>query len=685
LAEPARETLQRPGPGKAARDLLLNPELSRLSFDERIIAFGEDADVPLLERVRFLGLAGDRLDDFFMTRVAHFKRVLADGENERTIDGWSAAEQLAAISKRVGRIVARSTALFETLQPELQAQGIRILRWDELTERDRGHVQREFGDRIAALLRPLVADTSLPHIRNLRPALAVLGCDSATGAERLMLIELPSDVPRFLPLGEGDRFVPLEAAITASLSDLYPGLTGPEAHLFRVTRSAAMELDDEPADILRAIERSVKRRPFQEVVRLEVDPAMPAALRRRLFTAFSAEWEGRGGLTEDDVYDAARLLDLSSLSQLADLDRPELKYPPLEGRARVRVEHGMLEHARRRDLLLHFPYDDFEKSVERFLLEAADDALVERIAISLYRTSKDSAIIQALRKARANGKDVTAIVELKASFDEQDNIAWARELEREGIRVILSPVAFKVHAKIGLIMRREGAEARRIAYIGTGNLNASTAKSYVDFGLLTADPGLTAEVAQVFGMMGRDILLPSFSRLLVSPLGMRGRFIELIDREIAHALAGRPAGIRIHINGLGDRQCIDALYRASRAGVPVDMMVRDLCAIRPGLPGVSENIRVVSVVGRLLHHARIFHFRNGGADVYYMGSADWRPRNFNERVEVVTPIQQADHQQELDEFLTATLSAKRAWHLKADGSYVRGDDVIGGQESGLVG
>lgn len=662
---------------KAPAELLLNPELSRLAFDERIIAFAEDPAVPLLERVRFLGMAGDRLDDFFMSRVAHFKRVLSDGENERTIDGLTAAEQLAVISRRARRLVARSIALLDVLRSEVEAHGIRVIRWADLAPADREHVRREYGDRIAALVRPLIADNLIPHIRNLRPALAVTGRDSATGAERLMLLEHPSDLPRFLPLGEGTQFVPIGDVIAASLPELYPGLQSTRAYVFRVTRSAAMELDDEPQDILRAIEISVKRRPFQEVVRLEVSHDMPVELRKRLFEIFHAPWEGAGGLTADDVYDAGPLLDLASLSELADLDRPDLKFKPIEGRSRVRREHEMLSHARRRDLLLQFPYDDFAQSVERFLHEAADDPKVEKVWITVYRTSKHSPIMEALQKARANGKKVTSVIELKASFDEAANVEWARELESEGISVLLSPVKIKVHAKIALIERREDAGVRRIAYIGTGNMNSSTAKSYVDFGLLTDDPEMTSEVQSVFDMIAGKVEKPEFNRLIVSPIKMRKRFRELIDREIQHARAGRPSGMRLHINGLGDRQLIGWLYEASQAGVKIDMMVRDLCSIRPGLPGISENIRVVSVVGRLLHHARIFHFRNGGEDEYYIGSADWRPRNFNERVEVVAQIRQADHQAELDKFLTDTLSAKRAWQLRADGSYVRGDEVIG--------
>lgn len=656
---------------KADRKLLLNPELSRLSFNERIMAFAEDATVPLLERVRFLGMMGDRIDDFFMSRVAHFKEALAEGEAELTLDGLTTAEQLDVIARRVRKIEERAAALLDRLLGELAAQGIHLERWASLSDADRETIRREFGDRIARMVRPLIADRAMPHIRNLRPALAVTGCDENGAVDRLLLVELPGDLPRFLPLEADKHFVPVEDAIAAALPALYPGLSNPEAWLFRVTRSAQMDFDDDRGNVLRTVEREVARRPYQEVVRLECERSMPAAVRNRLLDAFQAEGSGQARLEEQDVYDIGRLLDLAALSQIADLDRPELKYGPIGHRERVRAEQGMLEHARRRDLLLYFPYDDFETSVERVLLEAANDPDVVRVAITLYRTSKDSAIIEALRVARARGKEVIAVVELKASFDEQENIAWARELGSGGIRVILSPVEIKVHAKIGLIARREGGELRRVAYVGTGNMNAATARTYVDFGLLTADPGLTAEVARVFDLMTGDAKTPRFRRLLVAPFAMRERFLELIHREAEHARAGRPSGIRLHVNGLGDRRCIEALYQASQAGVRIEMMVRDLCALRPGLPGVSDNISVVSVVGRLLHHARIFHFRNGGDDEYFMGSADWRPRNFNERVEVVVQIRQRDHQAELDTFLTETLGARRAWKLTAEGEYVR--------------
>ena len=658
--------------------LLLNPELSRIAFDQRILAFAKDPAVPLLERLRFLSMVGDRLDDFFMSRVARFKRLHAAGSPELTVDGLTTEQQLTIIAERAHQLMHSAYSLLqEQLLPELERHGIHLKHWASLSAEERAFVRNTYGERLAAAITPLVADPRhpFPHIRNLRPALAVVGCETGSKAEWFLAIELPSDLPRFLPLADPDSFVLLEDAIEAALPELFPGLQVSGAHLFRVTRSADMDLDDEPRDILRSIEMSVARRPFQEVVRLECERDMPAAIRERLVHEFCAEMEGVSSFGKRDVYAVATLLDLASLAEVASLDKPQLKFQPLKGRVRVRPDDAVLDHARRRDLLLRFPEDDFGQSVERFLHEAADDTNVVQIKITVYRTSKDSEIVAALRKARAKGKDVTVVIELKASFDEQDNITWARDLERDGIRVVLTPVRFKVHAKIALIVRREGDTLKRVAYIGTGNMNASTAKSYVDFGLLTADPELTGEIASVFDILTGDAENGEFTRLLVAPFHMRSRFLALIEREIEHARAGRPALIRLHINGLADSKCIAALYRASQAGVRIDMMVRDICALRPGIKGVSDNIRVVSVVGRLLHHARIFHFRNGGQDEYYIGSADWRPRNFNERVEVVTEIRQRDHQAELNEFLTGTLNAGRAWRLQPDGEYVRVADA----------
>jgi len=675
-AVPTDDTADR----KAPPELLLNPELSRLAFNERILAFAEDPAVPLLERVRFLGMAGERLDDFFMSRVAHFKLLLSTAENERTIDGLTAGEQLDAIAIRANRIVRRAYDLLDgQLLPELEARGIAIERWASMTAEDRAFVLRRYVERIEALVTPLVADPShpFPHIRNLRPALTAMVRLPGSRAELFLAIELPGDLPRFVPLAGRGRFVLLEDVIEASLPELYPELERGPAFLFRVTRSANMDLDDEPDDLLQSIEEAVQRRPFQEVVRLECERAMPPAMRLRLLEELQRETEDQpSALTEQDVYAVGRLVDLAALEEIAALDLPELKFQPLPRRAAIRSDRGILEQVRDSNLLLHFPHDDFEGSVERFLQEAAEDPAVVSIMITVYRTSKDSAIVAALRTARARGKEVTAVVELKASFEEQGNIAWARDLEQDGIRVVLSPVRFKVHAKIGLVVRREHETLRRFAYIGTGNLNAATARSYVDLGLLTADPEITRELGEVFNLLTGQEGDRGFSGLVVAPFDMRQRFLHLIDREIEHARAGRIAGIRLQVNGLSDRQLVGALYRASQAGVRIDMMVREICALRPGVKGVSENISVVSVVGRLLQHARVFHFRNGGEDEYFIGSADWRPRNLHERVEVVTSIGHPDHQALLDTVLTETLNEPTAWRLQPNGEYVRGEEAI---------
>ena len=663
-------------------ELFLNPELSRLGFNERIIAFADDPAVPLLERLRFLAIVGARLDEFFMSRVAHFKRLLSTDENARTIDGLTPAEQLDAIALRAHRITQRAHELVdERLLPELETCGVRIERWGTLSTEDREFVRQTHGERVEELVTPLVADPAhpFPHVRNLRPALAVVVRTSESSASQLLAIELPGDLPRFVPLAGGRRFVLLEDVIEASLPERYPRLEFARACRFRVTRSASMDLDHAPHDVLQAVEEEVTRRPFQEVVRLECESAMPLDMRHHLLRAFQDETEEQlSALGEEDVYVVGRVADLAALEELAALDMPGLTFPPLTRRAPLAHHRRVIVQVLERDRLLHFPYDDFEETVERFLGEAAEDPEVVSIKLTLYRTSRDSGVVAALRAARASGKEVTVVVELKASFSEQENIAWARGLEQDGIRVVLSPAQFKVHAKICLVARGEGAAVHGVAYVGTGNLNAETARSYVDLGLLTADPEMTREVGEVFDLMTGSAHAADFNRLLVAPFDMQQRFLRLIDRETAHARAGRPSGIRLQINGLSDPRIIAALYRASGAGVRIDMMVRDACALRPELQGVSENIHVVSVLGRLLQHARVFHFRNGGADEYYIGSADWRHRNLHERIEVVTIVRRAEHQTQLDNLLTDTLSTPpaSAWRLRPNGEYVRSEEEV---------
>lgn len=669
-AEPAG-----PRPKDMPDELLFNTELSRLAFDERMLNISEDAATPLLERVRFLAMFGARRDDFFATRVARFKAAVAQGREGRTPDGLSPAAQLDAIGIRARSVMRRAYSLLrESLIPALETHGIRLVRWSELNDREREGLHATFGTRLEALLTPIVADPAhpFPHVRNLRPALAAIVRLPSDPAEHLVAVEFPGDLPRFLPLSESGCYVCVEDMIEAELPRLYPGLELVRAHTFRATRSAQIALDPDAPDVLRAVEHEVRRRPFGEVVRLEVEEGMPAAMRARLLWELQYEIEDRVvTLDEGDVYATDRLVDLAALEELADLDRPALKWPPLERAPAFDAGASIFDAIRARERLVHFPWQSFEDSVERLLAEAAEDEGVVSIKAALYRTARDSAIVGALRRAREKGKEAVVLVELKASFDEQRNIEWARELEDAGIRVVFSSLRYKVHAKIALVVRREGDQLRRYVYIGTGNLNATTAASYIDLGLLSAEPELAAEVAGVFNLLTGYAVETEWRRLLVAPFNMRRRFLEMIAREAAHARAGRPSGIRVQLNGLADRRIVAALYDASGAGVPIRLTVREICALRPGLPGVSENIEVRSVLGRFLQHARIFHFVNGGDDEYYIGSADWRPRNLAERIEVVTPIADAEHRATLDRILTETFEDPGAWRLGADGVYLR--------------
>ncbi len=669
-----------PSAKDVAPQTLLNTELSRMSFDERILVMAEDPAMPLLERVRFLSMFGQRRDDFFMTRVARFKRMVAAGDADRTMDGLTPSQQLDLIAIRARAMKRRAFALLEQrLLPELAARDITIASWKDLGADDHDYVRATYGHRLEALIVPLVADPMhpFPHVRNLRPALAATVRLPGQHSEQLIAVELPGDLPRFVPLPGGRRFVPLEDVIMATLPELYPGLTVMQAHTFRVTRSAAIDLGDDPFDMLETVAEEVARRPFQEVVRLEVERSMPPEIREHLLREIQFEQEEYAStLDEQDVYTVERFVDLAALAEIADIDEPALHFEAQHPKPPFPTDRSVFELIAERDRLVHFPHDSFADSVERLLDEAADDPQVVAVKITLYRTSSDSAIVAALRRAREKGKDAVAMVELKASFDEQRNIEWARSLEQAGIRVVFSPPRYKVHAKVALVLRREGDALRHYAYIGTGNLNARTAATYVDVGLLTADPVITQEVNAVFNLLTGYAAKADIDTLLVSPFNMRRRFVRMIEREIEHARAGRPARIRIQMNGLADRRLIAALYQASQAGVEIDMMVREICALRPGVPGLSENIRVTSLLGRHLQHARIYHFHNAGEDEYYIGSADWRPRNMRERVEVVTPVRDPGHCERLDRILVETLAHPETWQLGPDGAYVRRGAVI---------
>lgn len=650
---------------------LFDPELSRLAFEDRLIEFCEDDALPLLERVRLLGIFSERMDVFFQTRVGLLKRLALAGDSKRSAD-LQPSQQLDAISAEATRMMRRAYALCGTLERKLAKHDVHIVAWDSLSQDDLSHLRRVCGTRLADLVRPDVVCTteSFPHVRNLRPTVIATARRREDGESCVVLVELPADLPRLVKL-HGHRFVPLERVIAFELPALRPDIEFNGSYVFRVTRNGHTELDDDE-DSLGEFELEITQRPFQEVVRLEVEQGMPEHLKERLLAEFGRELQmNTPFLGSRDLYVVDGLVDLTALEDLAKVPLPRLRAQPLK--ARPAMLDAMLAPGTG-DALLHFPFDDYDTSLEKFLAAAATHPDLESIHTTIYRTDRDSDVIAALCKARERGAAATAVVEVKASFDERDNIERARALEAAGVRVVLPPASLKVHAKMALVTFREGRMPRRVALIGTGNLNAVTAKAYIDLWLVTRDPRRTSEVAAVFDALtgGMESRAPVFERLLVSPFEMRQRFLALIEREIENAEAGKPAGIRAMMNGLSDRAVMAALYRASQAGVPIDLMVRGLCLLRPRVTGISENIRVVSIAGFLLQHARIYHFVNGGAGEWFIGSADWRPRNFDVRVEVITSVTQKDHVGTLDRILTETLATPDAWELREDGVYVRG-------------
>ena len=670
-------------PKDVAHSMLLNPEVSRLHFDERILVMVEDEEMPLLERVKFLSMFWSRLDDFYMTRIADFKEQVAEGEKELSIDGLTPIEQLELTRLRARHVAERAYgALTTELLPQLAEQGIKLLSWNELSDDDRKYLSEAYTQRVETVITPVIADPThpFPHIRNLRPAIAAIVRLPESTREHFVAIQLPGEMPRFVPLPGGKRLVPLEEIILAVLPNLYRGLEVVRAHTFRVTRSGNLDIAEEPAGgILPAVEAEVARRPFGGCVRLEVDSTMPAPIRDRILRELQFEIpESVTALSEADVYPVDRFVDLVAFKEIAELPVEELHFKPIERNKPFDENQPIFDQLRQGDRLVCFPHDSFDHSVERLITDAADDPDVVSIKITLYRTDRGSRIVQALARAREAGKDAFALVELKASFDERRNVEWARSLESSGVHVVYSPANFKVHAKTALVVRREGGEMQRYAYIGTGNLNAATARGYTDLGLFTTDPELTEEVNGVFNVLTGYSAGAEFKHLLVSPFTMRTRFLELLDREVEHAKAGRKGLVRVQMNGLADRRMIGALYRASKAGVRVEMAVREICCLRPQMPGVSDNITVVSKLGRFLQHSRIFRFENDGNPEYFIGSADWRPRNLSKRVEVVTPIRDPHHRAILDELLDSYLQDPEAWRLRPDGSYVRNNEIVGG-------
>jgi polyphosphate kinase len=664
-------------------DRYLNRELSWLDFNGRVLELAEDAALPLLERVKFLAIFASNLDEFYMVRIAGLKRRQSTGLTVRSPDGLTIREQLERVTVRTQELVQRHSDVFnQDVLPRLEECGIRIVHWDDLADDATRRLRDYFRDQVFPVLTPLAVDPAhpFPYISGLSLNLAVSVRDPDTGAPRFARLKVPNNVPRFVPVTSGGgaadqrgttaTFLPLEDLIAAHLGQLFPGLEVLDHHFFRVTRNADLEVEeDRDEDLLQALERELARRRFGPAVRLEVGEPMDP----RILEVLMSELE----VSPADVVHVPGLLDLASLMALYDLDRPELKDEPFVPATHPRLSEGespksVFATLREGDVLLHHPYHSFATSVQRFIEQAAADPNVLAIKQTLYRTSGDSPIVHALIEAAQAGKQVVVLVEIKARFDEEANITWARSLERAGCHVVYGLVGLKTHCKTALVVRREQGVIRRYCHIGTGNYNPKTARIYEDLGILTADPRVGADLTDLFNTLTGYSRQTNYRTLMVAPHGIRNGLLEKIRREARHAAEGRPSGIRIKVNSLVDEQLIDALYEASRAGVPVELFIRGICALRPGVPGLSESIRVRSIVGRFLEHSRVISFHNSGDPEWWIGSADLMHRNLDRRVEVLMRVCDESARAQLEESLSPAMApGVRSWELGSDGTWQR--------------
>ncbi|MER7362234.1 RNA degradosome polyphosphate kinase [Nonomuraea wenchangensis] len=656
------------------QERFLNREESWLQFNERVLELAEDSALPLLERVRFLAIFASNLDEFFRVRVAGLKRRMATGLLLRTKSGLKPREELIRIAGVAEALARRHAAVFhDKICPQLAGEGIEIVRWDDLDREERTELRKLFRERIRPVLTPLAVDPAhpFPYISGLSLNLAVLVRNPANDHTVFARVKVPSQLPRFI-LASKDRFVPLEDVIAAHLGQLFKGMEILQHHVFRVTRNEDLDVDEDVTEnLMQALEKELLKRRFGPPVRLEVEETITPEVLALLVEELE--------LAPHEIYRLPGPLDLSGLHAIADLERGELCYRPFVPAEAVSAEDDIFTTLRERDVLLHHPYDSFATSVQRFIEMAAADPRVLAIKQTLYRTSGESPIVDALIDAAEAGKQVVVVVEIKARFDEHANISWARKLERAGCHVVYGMVGLKTHCKLALVVRQEpSGELRRYCHIGTGNYNPKTARQYEDFGLLTADPLVGEDVTDLFIHLTGYSNQTAYRRLLVAPHSMRSGLVARIDREIAHQQAGRPARIRIKTNSLVDEPIIDALYRASRAGVPVDLWVRGVCSLRPGVPGLSENIRVRSVLGRFLEHSRVYEFGLGRRPEIWIGSADLMRRNLDRRVEALVKVTSQQHKAYLVELMDLAMAETTStWWLGPDGSWTRrpGEDL----------
>ncbi len=690
-----------------APEYYFNRELSWLEFNYRVLHEALDERTPLLERLKFAAIFSSNLDEFFMVRVAGLKQQVAANVSKLTPDGRTPSQQLTDISDRLRPLVKQQDHLFEyTLRNLLIAQGIYLINYVDLDQEQRTYLHQYFDDYIFPVLTPLAVDPShpFPYISNLSLNLAVVVREPDTEKEHFARVKVPQVLPRFVALPKELRHqeddqtaiwtgVPLEQVIAHNLEALFPGMIVQECHPFRLTRNADLSVEeDEADDLLLAIEQELRKRHVgKSAVRLEIHASTPSNIRERLKEDLV--------LDEIDVYDIEGLLGLKDLFYFMSIPRPDLKDEPwsavipshlqrikevVNGNGDGKIQQDgedIFSLIRHSDLLVHHPYDSFSASVQQFITQAAYDPDVLTIKMTLYRTSGDSPIVNSLIAAAENGKQVAALVELKARFDEENNILWARRLEQSGVHVVYGLVGLKTHTKVVLVVRQEDNKIRRYVHIGTGNYNPKTAKLYTDLGLLSCREELGADLTDLFNFLTGYSRQKSYRKLLVAPVNMRDRMIEMIRREAEHCKNGGSGRIVAKMNALVDPQMIETLYEASQAGVKIDLIVRGICCLRPGIEGVSNHINVISIVGRFLEHSRIFYFHNGGEEEIYIGSADWMTRNLSRRVEAVTPIEDKSIMQELQEILGIMLADNRqAWELKSDGSYVQRHPGENGRE-----
>ncbi|OLP18295.1 RNA degradosome polyphosphate kinase [Leptolyngbya sp. 'hensonii'] len=669
-----------------------NRELSWLEFNRRVLHEAMDPRTPLLERVKFAAIFSANLDEFFMVRVASLQRKLEAEVDPLTPDGRSSQQQLDEISQQLHPMVDQLQKLLEAeIRPQLAAAGVHVLKYAELSQSQQHYLQQHFEKQVFPILTPLAVDPAhpFPVMSNLSLNLAVVLKDLETGEEGFARVKVPDSLPRFVPLPpefhpHSDRpvvwaGVALEQVIAENLEALFPGMTIQEHHLFRVTRDADLSVQEEEADdLIEAISQELSKRRFGgSIVRFQFAPTMSEFVKQTLIKGMNVD--------PNDLYMTQGWLGVRDLMAFMALPLPHLKDPSWTPVIPKRLRHlaenlsqgeeagdDIFHIIRQGDLLVHHPYESFTASVEHFITHAAQDPGVQAIKMTLYRTSSDSPIVSALIDAARHGKQVVALVEIKARFDEASNISWARALEEAGVHVVYGVMGLKTHTKILLVIRKEGDVIRHYVHIGTGNYNAKTAKIYTDLGLLSCREDLGSDLVDLFNYLTGFSKQKTFRKLLVAPVTLRDRMVALIRREIEHCQNGKPGRIIAKMNALIDPGIIKTLYQASQAGVQIDLIIRGMCCLRPGIPGVSDHIRVISIVGRYLEHSRIFHFHNSGQEEVFIGSADWMQRNLDRRVEAVTPVEDPDCARELKEILDILLADNRqAWDMQSTGAYIQ--------------